>query len=766
MKQVYKMKTIYLFLIIAFSGFLYVTAQSIPDLEEIKRLEKKLRDAGDKIGEVKPEQKRVSSLETFDDQLDTLSRFRIEETEKLKAIDTEAIEEKEVKFTDLPHFGHDIFKTANIDFDPEIFGPVDDTYPVGPGDEIVITLWGEVELRHDLIVDRQGQIYIPEVGIVKILGLTIDKLQKKLKRVMGASYSSLLKNKAFLDVSFGKLRSIRIFVVGDVNRPGVFTVPAFTAPFNILFYAGGVTKTGSLREVLLVRNDKIVEKLDFYSAITKGIRPSSVRLQNEDVLVVPSAQRNVYLKGVVNKEAIFEIAEGEGIMELITYAGGFKDSAYTEHLQVERIVNNKDRKIIDVNYKALKAAVKNFELLNGDRVLVEAVQRESKNFITLEGPIYGPKRFNFTPNLTIGQLFNYVDSIRGDAYLERVHITRTMDNRRKQMFSVNLQAILDNQSRDFLLEPEDHITIETIDILFPPDSVEIYGAVNIPGQYILKKDMSLKDLIFIAGGFRKDAVVTEAEISRIDPKRSGDDKLAAVMFVTIDSNYAKIIGTSDESFHLEPYDNVFIRSNSDWELQRNVEVRGEVKFPGMYTLLSKTERITDVIVRAGGLKHTAYLPGAIIYRSKDEVGRIGIDFYKIFKDPKREDNIYLQDGDIVTIPERLHTVKVMGGVNFPSSVYYQKGAGMDYYISAAGGYIELADEKHVTVRLASGRPVQRKRFLFWKYWSDDITPGSVVYVPILSERKDTDWTGVTRDVVAILASLVTTLYIVYQIGKN
>ena len=759
------MKRFVIFFFILSTIFNFTLAQSIPNLDEIKRLEQQLKDAGSKIGEIKPEQKRVSSLETFDDQLDTLSRFRIEESEKLKAIDTEAPEEKEVKFTDLPYFGHDIFRTANMDFNPEIYGPVDEDYPVGPGDEIVITVWGEVELRHDLIVDRQGQIYIPDVGIVDILGLTIQEVKNKLKRVMGTSYSSLLKNKAFLDISFGKLRSIRVFVVGDVRQPGVFTVPAFTAPFNILFYAGGVTKTGSLREVLLVRNDKIVEKLDFYTAFTQGIRSSNIRLQNEDVLVIPSANRNVYLKGVVNKEAIFELLQGEGIIELINYAGGFRDSAYTEHLQVERIVDNKDRRIIDLNYKSLKTAGKNFELFNGDRVLVEAVQRESKNYVTLEGPIYGPKKFDYAPGLTIGQLFAKVDSIRGDAYLERVHITRTMDNRRQQMFSVNLLSILNNQSRDFMLQPEDHIQIETIDILFPPDSVEVYGAVNIPGQYMLKKDMTLKDLIFTAGGFRKDAVITEAEISRVDPKRTSDTQLATILFVSIDSNYTKITGTADESFYLEPYDNIFIRSNSDWELQRNVEIRGEVKFPGMYTLLSKTERITDVIQRSGGLKTTAYLSGATIYRAKDEVGQIGIEFNKIFDDPKREDNIYLQDGDIITIPERLHTVKVMGGVNFPSSVYYKKGADLDYYISAAGGYIELADEKHVTVRLASGRPVQRKRFLLWKYWSDDITPGSVVYVPMLSARKETDWTGVTRDIVSIMASLVTTIYIVHQISK-
>jgi len=284
--------------------------------------------------------------------------------------------------------------------------------------------------------------------------------------------------------------------------------------------------------------------------------------------------------------------------------------------------------------------------------------------------------------------------------------------------------------------------------------------VNNPGKYLLKKDMSLKDLIFTAGGFRKDAVIEEAEVSRINPNRTGPHQLASIIYVNIDSNYTKDIQPQKaDLFFLEPNDNVFIRANSDWELQRNVSIEGEVVKPGVYTLKSKTERITDIIQRAGGLKRTAYLEGATIKRYQNGVGQIGVDFKKIFADPQNPENIYLQNGDRIIIPERLATVKVVGGVNFPSSVLFEKGRGLDYYIEATGGFVELADEKNVTIRLANGRPVQQKRFLFWKYLPEDITAGSTIYVPVLREKKEIDWSGAVRDAAAIMSSIATTILI-------
>jgi protein involved in polysaccharide export with SLBB domain len=751
-------KSVYKFLFLFFyAGF--ALGQSQSDIEKLLELKKQM-DKADLSTATKAEVKKIESLETFQDKTDTLKH-----AESLNKTVTYPAKNEKFSFTELPKFGHDIFNTANIDFNPEIYGPVDELYPIGPGDNLVITLWGEVELRHDLTVNRQGQIYIPDVGLTNVSGLTISQVDKKLRSILGNSYSSLLNQEAFLDVSLGKLRSIRIYVIGDVNTPGVYTVPAITPVFNTLFYAGGINKSGSLRTISVVRNDKTIATLDFYDFLISGIKFAGIRLQNDDVVLVSTLAKQVYLAGAVKKEAIYELLDHEGIFELVKFSGGFQDSAYIEKIQIERILNNKDRKIIDISYMALLEQSKNFILANGDKIFVQSVDRDVKNYLLIKGPIYGPKRFEYTSGLTLGNLISKVDSIRGDAYLDRVQITRRLPDQKSQIFSVSLRNILENTQPDFLLAPQDQIEIHSKNTLFPPDSVSIHGAVNTKGTYLLKKNMTLKDLIFAAGGFRKDALIEQAEISRIDPLKTNGPDLAQIIYVKIDPEYKNDNQQDDEVFFLKSYDNIFIRQNSDWELQRNVTISGEVRFPGIYTLQNKTERITGLIQRAGGLKSTAFLEGATLIRNKNEIGQVGIDFTKIFEDPDLEENIYLQAYDEINIPERLYTVTIEGGVNVPGSVYYEEGEILDYYINAAGGYTELANEDNVLIRLANGKPVQQNRFLFWKSLSEDINPGTTIYVPTLQNKTGIDWSTTFRDTAAILGSIAALILIVDQISR-
>ena len=731
-------------------------AQSLEDLKDLQKLKKQLEEKGSlpKV-QAKDSLMRAKSLEQFNEYTTP--------PPPLPVVREVAPNKKTEK---LALFGFDVFQKAQIDFSPEVYGPVDDRYPLGPGDELIISVWGEVELRHNLIIDREGRIYIPDVGVVNLIGLNIAQAKKKLTKIMGKSYSSLTKDKASLDISVGKLRSIRVFVVGDVKSPGVFTVPALTTPFNMLFYAGGVQEKGSLRNISLMRGRKVVRNLDFYQFLLQGKDFSDIRLQTHDVLLVHPAKKHVRLSGAVKKEALFELKDNEGLREIIGFAGGFEAQAFIDAIQVTRFEDNKNHKLLTVNYRELLQNNKNFELKDGDRVDVSSLDREMKNFVRISGPVYGPKKFEYHLGMTIKELFAQVDSISGEAFLERVQITRMLPDRKKQIFSINLKEFLESSDQDLLLAPEDLIEINSRNVLFPQDSVRIYGSVNKPGTYLLKKDMTLKDLIFLAGGFRKDALVSEAEVSRIDPANANPRHMAAILYVPIDSNYTKTLEKDDsELFFLEANDNVFIRSNSDWELQRNVRVLGEVVKPGVYSLKNKTERVTDIIARAGGLKSTAYLEGATLTRTMNGVGKVGINFVRIFEDKNCEENIFLRGGDIINIPERLATVKVVGGVNFPSSVLFEKGEGLDYYIKAAGGYIELADEKNVTVRLANSRPMQQKRFLFWKYLPEDITAGSTIYVPILTEKKGIDWSGAIRDAAAILSSVATTILIVDRLKQ-
>ncbi len=755
------MKNMLVIFLLILLSVTFGSAQSIEDLQKLEQLKNQLEKAGTTLQ--KPQEEKIPQVKNLEQFKENLSQPPKAESQNNKTKDTTKtkITEQPVRKTSLPIFGFDVFERARIDFNPEIYGPVDENYPLGPGDEIIITVWGEVELRHDVTIDRDGQVFIDNVGLVKLAGLTLKQARKRLFDRMGQSYSSLLNNKAFLDVSLGKLRSIRLYVIGDVRSPGVFTVPALTSPLQMLFYAGGLQQTASLRHIKVIRNNRLIADLDFYQFLKHGKEFGNVRLQTHDVILVPTATKRVKLLGAVRKPAVFELKGKEGLDDLIRFAGGFKDNAYIENILIDRYLNNKEHKLISVNFARIKTKKRNVVLMDGDVITVPTMDRDVQNFITISGPVYGPKKFAYYPGMTLKKLIAEVDSISGDAFLQRVQITRTLPDHRRQLYSINLKELLESQTADFPLAPQDHVAITSSMTLFPPDSVIIRGAVNKPGKFLLKKDMTLKDLIFEAGGFRKDASITEAEISRIFPFHPEDkNKLARIIHVKIDSNYTKnLIGSADEQFFLKPFDNVFIRRNSDWELQRNIVVDGEVQNPGTYTLKNKTERITDIIERAGGLKPTAYLAGARFYRTRDGVGQIGIDFEKIFKNPNDPQNIILQAGDRIVIPEQMFTVRVTGGVNFPISVLYQKGKGVSYYIKAAGGFTDLADKSNITIRLANGKQFQPKRFLFWKYLPEKITAGSTIYVPVLAEKKEIDWSGAIRDAAAIMSSIATTILI-------
>ena len=349
--------------------------QTLEDLQKVEQLKKQLEQAGRSVE--KPEKvSQSSSMTTFQDSLSLIPGPQLQKPVLEKSV--EKRERATSKIDSLPIFGHDLFRNTTVDFNPEIYGPVDEDYPVGPGDEIIITVWGEVELRHDITVDRDGQIYIPQVGLINTTGNTIKQLKSRLKVEMAKSYSSIKKNKAFLDVSLGKLRPIRVFVVGEVNSPGVFTVPALTSAFNMLFYAGGIKKTASLRTISLVRNDQVYETLDFYDFITLGKKYPNIRLQNYDVILIPTIKNMVTWDGAVKKPAVYELKDNEGILDLVNFSGGFLDNAYINNISIRRYIENKDQKLISIDYSKLKAENRNFILLNGDRVSVDTLNREEK----------------------------------------------------------------------------------------------------------------------------------------------------------------------------------------------------------------------------------------------------------------------------------------------------------------------------------------------------------------------------------------------------
>lgn len=741
-------------------------SQSLQDIQKLKQLQQQIESGAAALPIQEKQTEEVKSLETFDDKLSTLPE------EKLKAVtikpQNQAVRSTEdalsinEDFDNLKPFGYSIFSEAKLELKPTFFGPVSKDYPLGPGDEIIITLWGEVEIRHSLTVDRNGQIMVPDVGLINLAGLTMEKSRIKLFNIMKNYYSGLKHNKITLEVTLGKLRSIRIYVTGEVKQPGVFTVPAYVSPFAMLFYAAGVKPGGSLRHVIIMRGGKKIANLDFYALLLGIEKEDNLHLQNQDIIVVPRAENKVHLAGAVGSPAIYEFKPGESLQQLLSYAGNLKPDAYLEQIEILRFIPHRQPILINVDFTILKKNDEKLTLMAGDRVYVYRIMQKRENYVNINGPIFGPKRFSYSEGLTVKQLFNRVDSIKANAFLERALITRKLENDRTEMYSVNLKNIIDGTSKDFDLEPKDEISFKSINTLFPIDSVSIYGAVKHPGKYLLSKNLTLKDLLYEAGGFTLNAKKDVAEVSRLNFTDNDEAIIANIINVPLDTTYGKDKNSQTENFFLQPFDNVFIYIDSNWELQRNVTIRGEVNRPGTYSLKTKEDKLSDLIERAGGIKPTGFIDGAKFFRKKDKAGQIGLNFIEAVEDPNSDENIILEDGDRIVIPQRRFTVRVLGGVNFPSSVLYNSNMNIKDYIDAAGGLTELADEENISVMLANGKRIKEKSFLFFSYFSEDISPGSTIYIPTLATKDVTDWSGAIRDATAILSSVAMIYLIINQ----
>lgn len=453
--------------------FTAVFSQSLQDLQKLKDIQKQIEKTADQK-QTKDMTVPVKSLESFDD---SLSQIPVEKLQAIKIEQKEMDEEKgkvkedvvlniEEEFEKLKPFGYEIFHKAKLDLKPSLFGPVSGDYPLGPGDETIITLWGEVEIRHTIIIDRNGQIMVPDVGLINIAGLTINEAQKKLFNILKNYYSGLKTNKISLEVSLGNLHSIRVYVTGEVNQPGVFTVPAYISPYAMLFYAAGVKLSGSLRGIFVMRQGKKIADLDFYNLLLGLETNDNLHLQNDDIIIIPPVNNRIYLAGAIDLPAIYEFKPGESLHHLINFAGGRKPDANLKQIEIHRFLPQQEPIMVNVDYQKLIENNKNFNLMADDRVFIYTIDRERENFVTIDGPIYGPKTFTYTDGLSLKQLFSKVDSVKAEAYLERILVTREYEDQRKEIFSVNLKSIIEGKAADFMLAPKDIIEFKSQKVLF------------------------------------------------------------------------------------------------------------------------------------------------------------------------------------------------------------------------------------------------------------------------------------------------------------
>jgi protein involved in polysaccharide export with SLBB domain len=518
----------------------------------------------------------------------------------------------------LAYFGYDIFKRDPALFQASVFGAVDPDYNIGPGDEIIIMLWGETQFRQVLSVDREGFIFIPEVGQVFVNGLNMDLLESKMFKVLSQRYSSLVRSNGgnpttFLDISLGNLRPLRILVVGEVAQPGAYRVSPSTTLFSSLYYFNGPTTLGSLRDVQLIRRGKQIATIDFYDFLLSGKKQTDVRLQLDDTIFLPPRGKTVSIQGEINRPAIYELTDDEGLIDIVNLAGDLKASAYLDRIQIDRIVPfsereevGLDRIIVDVDLNNVLNKNQLIELKDGDQIQIFPILDDRLNTVTITGnSVVRPGVYDLGEVTTIFDLIIAADSLLGDVYLDRLDLIRVKEDLTEELIKVNLEGVLENDPKQNLeLEPLDRVRIYSLTEMNPQKSVSIGGFVINPGTYSLYENMNIHDLLFLGGGFLDPTRIDQTFLGRADLIRFDEDRITRTI---VPFNLGEILdhAESTQNLQLLPGDEIRVYSQRVFNAEKPISITGVVKNPGQFTLKTGMS-LKDLILEAGGLSETVY----------------------------------------------------------------------------------------------------------------------------------------------------------------
>jgi polysaccharide biosynthesis/export protein len=675
-------------------------------------------------------------------------------------------------------FGLDVFRSATSQFEPALSGPVDANYRLGPGDRLVLIITGDVEAAYDLPVTREGFVVIPQVGQVFVANLTLGELDRLLYTRLSRVYSGVRANNqgsTRYSVSVARLRANQVYVVGDVRRPGSYVVSSAGTGLTALYAAGGPTNNGSLRSIEVRRGGRTVDTLDVYAYLVRGDASHDVRLQTGDVLFVPVHGPRARILGEIARPATYELRPNETLADLLQDAGGLEATASMQRVLIDRILpaaertaTGRDRITIDVSSTSLaNSSAQTVPLQNGDVVRVFPVAERVRNRIFVEGNVYLPGAQGLAPGMTLSQALRRA-GVKGDSYLGEVLITRLRPDSARIQLRATLVDTTGTVVNDISLQEDDRVNVFSVTSFRPTRFVSIGGAVRRSGRVLYRDGMTLRDLVLLADGVQEGAYLKEAEIARL-PEDRANGRTATTIRVPMDSTYlfergpdGKYVGPPGlqvaaggaPSAPLKPYDNVLILRQPGWSLQRTVVLLGEVKFPGTYALTNQSERLSDLIKRAGGLTEEAYADGIVFTRRDNNIGRVGVELSTALRRYESSDNLILRDGDNITVPPYNATVTIRGWVNAPSTVAYVRGKGIDYYVDAAGGPASKADEDHAFVTQPSGKLESVRHHFFLPDEMPKPRPGSVVFVPENDGTQKRDWIPLITGLAQIIGSTV------------
>ena len=682
-------------------------------------------------------------------------------------------------------FGRNIFNTRNLTFEPSVNLATPPNYRLGPGDEVIIDIWGTSQNTIRQQISPDGTINIEKIGPVSLSGMTVSAANDYLKKVLGKTYSGLDSAEGNLEIrlTLGNTRTIQINVMGEVMQPGTYALSSFSTVFHALYRAGGVNEIGSLRSVQVVRSGQKIADVDVYDFIMKGKIQDDIRLQEGDVIIVPAYEVMVKFSGNVKRPMRFEMKARESLATLIQYAGGFDAEAYTKSLRVVR-QNGEEYEINTVRDKDFSA----YQMRNGDVVTAEAILNRFTNKLEIRGAVYRPGIYQLSGELnTVRALITEARGLTGDAFMKRAVLQRERPDLTTEIVSVDVAGILNGTSPDIPLQKNDILNIPSIHDLEDRGDVMIYGEVARPDSYSFSDNMTLEDLIIRAGGLREAASTVRVDVSRRIKDSKGTEAVSTIGQMYSFSLKDGFVIDGEPGFVLQPYDQVYVRKSPAYQEQVNVQVTGEVLYEGDYALTEKSERLSDLIKKAGGVTPFAYIKGARLSRrinaderkrmetvldmaktGKDsiDVNRldlgdiyyVGIDLEKAMLKPGSSADIVLREGDVIEIPEYNNTVRISGAVMYPNTVSFEDGKTLKYYIEQAGGYGFRAKKSKAYIVYMNGQVKRAK-----KGSRELIQPGCEVIVPV---KEKSNWSlQNTLSIATTSASLATMIASIANILK-
>lgn len=654
-------------------------------------------------------------------------------------------------------FGQDIFRNGSIALYEKVpNAKASDSYIVGPGDQFAISIYGDVSsYNQNFTVSDDGYIDVYGIGRIYLQGLTYSAA-KKLLRQRFNTYINV--SRGNFDVTLTYSKNIKVNIVGEVNNPGSYNIASINTAFNALVAAGGPNDIGSIRNIQVKREGKVIKTLDVYQFLMNPGTTDDTYLENNDYIVVLPVGRIASIGGEVNRPHKYELINGENLNELIYYAGGLKSTAYKRNVTVKRYADN-ENVVMDINLDSLMHAGINYQLMDGDNVTFAKIPEIVENIVSIQGSVRFPGTYQLTDELTIYDVIEKAKGLTYDAYTERAYLIRKNEKMIDVYIPFDLGEVMTDRNSPFNLSLKkfDVIDIFSKEKFKETFNVTITGAVKAPGTLSYYENMTLKDVLYYTGGLKIEAANNKIEIARIinfDAAAEGNTPQATrvvVESVQIGKNLE--ISDAANNFVLQPYDIVYIRATPEFELQKNITLQGEVLYPGTYTILSKTETIVDVINRAGGLTQYAYADGAVISRENVSTTMLFLD--KAMKSPGSKYNYVVREGDVIVIPKQGDLVSMSGAIKYPFitgtniegeattvetdrvMVPFEKGKSARYYVKHYGKNFADDAKRSDTYVIEPNNYLKRTHnFLFIHFYPRVKTKGSEIVVPHKEEEKE------------------------------